>query len=154
MPDVRVGEWPMPWNARDGVGRLGPGIPESNFWASAKEGTDQVGCVYTAQGFEFDYVGMIVGPDLEGHQGDPAGGEPERRLRGLPRSAPPRPRARPRLLRKLPLTFGSHLLPRCTRSRVDARTMFLCPMELRGSPDRLVAWHRYGTHALMGRLDT
>lgn len=25
---------------------------------------DQVGCVYTAQGFEFDYVGVIFGPDL------------------------------------------------------------------------------------------
>lgn len=35
----------MPWNARDGVGRLGPGIPKSDFWASAKEGIDQVGCV-------------------------------------------------------------------------------------------------------------
>ncbi len=44
--------------------RLGPGIPKSDFWASAKEGIDQVGCVYTAQGFEFDYVGVIVGPDL------------------------------------------------------------------------------------------
>jgi DUF2075 family protein len=54
----------MPWNARDGVGRLGPGIPKSDFWASAKEGIDQVGCVYTAQGFEFDYVGVIFGPDL------------------------------------------------------------------------------------------
>jgi len=54
----------MPRNARDGVGRLGPGIPKSDFWASAKEGIDQVGCVYTAQGFEFDYVGVIVGPDL------------------------------------------------------------------------------------------
>jgi hypothetical protein len=64
VPDVKVGEWSMPWNARDGVGRLGPGIPKSDFWASAKEGIDQVGCVYTAQGFEFDYVGVIVGPDL------------------------------------------------------------------------------------------
>ena len=64
VPDARVGEWSMPWNARDGVGRLGPGIPKSDFWASAKEGIDQVGCVYTAQGFEFDYVGVIVGPDL------------------------------------------------------------------------------------------
>jgi hypothetical protein len=64
VPDVRVGDWVMPWNARDGVGRLGPGIPKSDFWASAKEGIDQVGCVYTAQGFEFDYVSVIVGPDL------------------------------------------------------------------------------------------
>ena len=64
VPDVRVGEWSMPWNARDGIGRLGFGIPKSDFWASAKEGIDQVGCIYTAQGFEFDYVGVIVGPDL------------------------------------------------------------------------------------------
>jgi hypothetical protein len=63
-PDVQVGDWSMPWNARDGVGRLGPGIPKSDFWASAKEGINQVGCVYTAQGFEFDYVGVIFGPDL------------------------------------------------------------------------------------------
>ena len=54
----------MPWNARDGVGRLGPGIPMSDFWASDKACIEQVGCVYTAQGFEFDYVGVIVGPDL------------------------------------------------------------------------------------------
>jgi DUF2075 family protein len=54
----------MPWNARDGVGRLGQGIPKSDFWASAKEGIDQVGCVYTEQGFEFDNVGVIVGPDF------------------------------------------------------------------------------------------
>src|SRR3954453_23324864 len=38
------------------------GTPKSP--ASAKEGIDQVGCVYTAQGFEFDYVGVIFGPDL------------------------------------------------------------------------------------------
>ncbi len=64
VADVRVGEWSMPWNARDGVGRLGPGIPQSDFWASDPNWIEQVGCVYTAQGFEFDYVGVIVGPDL------------------------------------------------------------------------------------------
>lgn len=64
VPDVRVGEWSMPWNAKSDAKRLGPGIPKSDFWASAKEGINQVGCVYTAQGFEFDYVGVIVGPDL------------------------------------------------------------------------------------------
>jgi hypothetical protein len=63
-PDVRVGDWSMPWNARDGVGRLAPGIPKSDFWASDPGGLEQVGCVYTAQGFEFDYVGVIFGPDL------------------------------------------------------------------------------------------
>ena len=65
-PDVGVagGEWSMSWTARDGVGLLGHGIPKSDFWASAKEGIDQVGFVYTAQGFEFDDVGVIVGLDL------------------------------------------------------------------------------------------
>jgi DUF2075 family protein len=54
----------MPWNARDGVGRLGPGIPKSDFWASAKEGIDQVGCVSPAPGFEFAYDGVTVAPSL------------------------------------------------------------------------------------------
>jgi hypothetical protein len=62
--DVRVGDWSMPWNAKSATRKLGPGIPESDFWASAKEGIDQVGCVYTAPGFEFDYVRVIFGPDL------------------------------------------------------------------------------------------
>jgi hypothetical protein len=63
-PDVRVGDWSMPWNARAEAGRLAPGIPKSDFWASDPRGIEQVGCVYTAQGFEFDYVGVIFGPDL------------------------------------------------------------------------------------------
>ena len=54
----------MPWNAKAETGRLAPGIPKSDFWASDPRGIEQVGCVYTAQGFEFDYVGVIFGPDL------------------------------------------------------------------------------------------
>jgi hypothetical protein len=64
QPDVRVGDWSMPWNAKADAKRLGPGIPKSDFWASDPGGIAQVGCVYTAQGFEFDYVGVIFGPDL------------------------------------------------------------------------------------------
>ena len=62
--DVTVGDWAMPWNAKAEVRRLGPGIPKSDFWASDPTGINQVGCVYTAQGFEFDYVGVIFGADL------------------------------------------------------------------------------------------
>jgi len=62
--DVKVGSWQMPWNAKPDAGRLAPGIPPSNFWASDPNGIDQVGCVYTAQGFEFDYIGVIWGRDL------------------------------------------------------------------------------------------
>ena len=64
VPDVKVGAWQMPWNAKPDAGRLAPGIPPSNFWASDPNGLNQVGCVYTAQGFEFDYVGVIWGRDL------------------------------------------------------------------------------------------
>jgi DUF2075 family protein len=45
-------------------GKLAPGIPQPNFWASDPNGINQVGSVYTAQGFEFDYVGVIFGKDL------------------------------------------------------------------------------------------
>jgi DUF2075 family protein len=32
-------------------------------------GFDQVGCVYTAQGFEYDWNGVIIGPDLVADDG-------------------------------------------------------------------------------------
>jgi uncharacterized protein len=64
MPDVWVGEWSMPWNAKSEARQLGSGVPKSDCWASAKDGIDQVACVYTEQGFEFDNVGVSFGPDL------------------------------------------------------------------------------------------
>lgn len=64
VPDVRIGDWGMPWNAKAEARRLAPGIPKSDYWASDPGGINQVGCIYTAQGFEFDYVGVIFGPDL------------------------------------------------------------------------------------------
>ena len=62
--DVQVGDWSRPWNARPNATGLAEGIPKSHFWASEPGGIDQVGCIYTAQGFEFDYVGVIFGDDL------------------------------------------------------------------------------------------
>jgi hypothetical protein len=67
--DVVVGAWQRPWNARPDVGRLAPGIPSSNAWAIDPNGVGQVGCVYTAQGFEFDRVGVIWGDDLVWRKG-------------------------------------------------------------------------------------
>jgi DUF2075 family protein len=64
VPDVKVGAWQMPWNAKSDAGRLADGIPQARFWASDPRGINQVGCIYTAQGFEFDYVGVIFGRDL------------------------------------------------------------------------------------------
>ncbi|WP_369821660.1 DNA/RNA helicase domain-containing protein [Pseudonocardia sp. EC080610-09] len=62
VDDVVVGEWSRPWNAKPGT-RV-PDAPESHFWASDPRGFGQVGCIYTAQGFEYDWSGVIVGPDL------------------------------------------------------------------------------------------
>lgn len=39
--------------------------PNINTFASHPKGVNQVGCIYTAQGFEFEYVGVIIGPDLQ-----------------------------------------------------------------------------------------
>jgi hypothetical protein len=62
--DVVIGEYARPWNAKSDSGSLAPGIPKESLWAYDAGGVDQIGCVYTAQGFEFDYVGVIFGPDL------------------------------------------------------------------------------------------
>jgi hypothetical protein len=64
VEDVRVGHYSRPWNARPDASRLAPGIPKAPLWAYDPGGREQVGCIYTAQGFEFDYVGVIVGLDL------------------------------------------------------------------------------------------
>lgn len=38
--------------------------PAAEYWASDPRGFGQVGCIYTAQGFEYDYGGVIIGPDM------------------------------------------------------------------------------------------
>ena len=62
--DVVIGEYKRPWDAKYEAKKLAPGIPKASLWAFDPTGINQVGCVYTAQGFEFDYVGVIFGPDL------------------------------------------------------------------------------------------
>jgi DUF2075 family protein len=36
----------------------------TNTWAIDEDSFDQVGCIHTAQGLEFDYVGIIIGQDM------------------------------------------------------------------------------------------
>lgn len=64
LDDVVVGDWRRPWDAKPGAGRLAKGIPPAALWAYDPNGIGQIGCVYTAQGFEFDYIGVIIGKDL------------------------------------------------------------------------------------------
>ncbi|MFF3286423.1 DNA/RNA helicase domain-containing protein [Streptomyces sp. NPDC003023] len=61
-PDVVIGDWARPWNLRGD--RAVSGAPPSALWATDPTGFGQVGCVYTAQGFEYDWSGVILGPDL------------------------------------------------------------------------------------------
>lgn len=64
VEDVQIGKWKRPWNAKGDGNKSVPGIPESSYWATDERGFDQVGCIYTAQGFEYDWSGVIFGKDL------------------------------------------------------------------------------------------
>lgn len=64
VDDIAIGNWKRPWNARPDAGRLAKGIPPAELWATDPGGVNQVGCIYTAQGFEVDYIGVIWGKDL------------------------------------------------------------------------------------------
>jgi DUF2075 family protein len=58
--EVKIGNWSRPWNLRKPV----EGLPDSSLWANNPKGFGQVGCVYSAQGLEFDYIGVIFGKDI------------------------------------------------------------------------------------------
>jgi hypothetical protein len=60
--DVQIGDWGRPWNLKGERSIMG--APPSALWATDPAGFGQVGCVYTAQGFEYDWSGVIIGPDL------------------------------------------------------------------------------------------
>ncbi|MDP4247484.1 MAG: DUF2075 domain-containing protein, partial [Bacteroidota bacterium] len=63
VKDVVIGDFEMPWEAREGH-KLAKGIPKWFEWGYKTEGINQVGCIYTVQGFEYDYIGVIIGDDL------------------------------------------------------------------------------------------
>ena len=60
----------------------------TSTWAIDEDSFDQVGCIHTSQGLEFDYVGIIIGNDLRYENGmvvaDPAKrAKSDQSLRGL-----------------------------------------------------------------------
>ncbi len=70
--DVWIGSWNRPWNRKPrDMWRQRSGSAEPpdrhpyTIWATQAEGFKQIGCIYSAQGFEFDYVGVIFGRDLQ-----------------------------------------------------------------------------------------
>jgi len=54
VSDVVIGDFQMPWEKKDAFWR----------WATDDSGMEQVGTVYTSQGFEFDYIAVIFGNDF------------------------------------------------------------------------------------------
>jgi uncharacterized protein len=68
VDDVVIGDWSRPWNLKSD--RSVGGAPPSMLWATDPAGFGQVGCVYTAQGFEYDWNGVIIGPDLVWRAGE------------------------------------------------------------------------------------
>ncbi|MYQ39469.1 MULTISPECIES: DUF2075 domain-containing protein [unclassified Streptomyces] len=63
VPDVRIGGWHRPWNASSDSFCAG-GEPPSKIWSVHDAGFGQIGCVYTAQGLEWDWCGVIMGDDM------------------------------------------------------------------------------------------
>jgi hypothetical protein len=70
VDDVRIGSWSRPWNeksreqTRAGGASPAPARHPYYIWATQPHGIEQVGCIYSAQGFEFDYCAVIVGDDF------------------------------------------------------------------------------------------
>ncbi|MFF8536227.1 DUF2075 domain-containing protein [Streptomyces sp. NPDC015532] len=89
--DVRIGDWHRPWNA-DSDAFCENDAPPSKIWSVHENGLDQIGCVYTAQGLEWDWCGVIMGEDMvrrEGRWMFRRGKEREERETGLKRVAVP-----------------------------------------------------------------
>lgn len=51
--DIQIGDFGMSWN-----------LGSSSTWAIDPESVNEIGCIHTCQGLEFDYVGVIIGEDL------------------------------------------------------------------------------------------
>lgn len=65
VKDVVIDDFAMTWEGKEINGRrLAPTVPPAPLWPFDPRAVDQIGSIYTIQGFEFDYVGVIVGKDM------------------------------------------------------------------------------------------
>jgi hypothetical protein len=73
--DVVIGDWSRPWNEKSPEQFKKAGSPPRAdrhpyyLWATRPERFAEIGCIYSAQGFEFDYCGVILGNDLVWREG-------------------------------------------------------------------------------------
>ena len=87
VDDVAIGEWVRPWNRKPVDSKTyKPERHPYTLWAKTDEGREQVGCIYSAQGFEFDRVGVIWGPDLLWRDGKWVGDKKANKDPGLRRA--------------------------------------------------------------------
>lgn len=72
--------WEWPTAQRSNTNHKDIVIPEYDFeiswnlqdsiWAIDQNSVSEAGCIHTAQGLEFDYVGVIIGPDMRFENGE------------------------------------------------------------------------------------
>ena len=56
--DIVIGDFEKSWN-----------LGNSQTWSIDPQSINEIGCIHTCQGLEFDYVGVIIGPDLRYENG-------------------------------------------------------------------------------------
>ena len=68
VKDVRIGDFEMPWETNNvrAKGEFRDLYASSaDTWAIEPQGINQIGCIFSIQGFEIDYIGVILGPDIK-----------------------------------------------------------------------------------------
>lgn len=56
--DIKIGDFEMSWNLKN-----------TTTFAIDEDSVNEVGCIHTSQGLEFDYVGVIIGDDMRYEDG-------------------------------------------------------------------------------------
>lgn len=68
IKDVKIGDFEMPWETNNVRARgqfRNKYASSADTWAIEPQGINQVGCIFSIQGFEIDYIGVILGPDIQ-----------------------------------------------------------------------------------------
>ncbi|MHA2788195.1 DNA/RNA helicase domain-containing protein [Corynebacterium sp. S7] len=63
--DVTIDSFRLPWNNQGDYGRGGKNLS----WAEREQTVDEVGSIFTVQGFDLNYAGVIIGPSVKYRNG-------------------------------------------------------------------------------------
>ena len=67
--EVAIGGWKMPWNKQIKTDRKAQKRNKKLSWAEQEHTIYEVGSTYTIQGFDLNYVGVILGPSVKYRDG-------------------------------------------------------------------------------------